>query len=653
MRPLFPLVALISLSLAAPVFAVERVEIVLDASTAMWTQFEGGPPFFVAVRETLQDYAAASALRQGRPEVALRVAGGGVPLGNDDWCEDTRLVATFGILNAQGCREALEDVVPRGGRPLARALEEAVNDLADIQDRRRIVIITSGSDQCHENIIETIANVTASDPPIEVRIIGLGLERSLASAAATLAPTRNLFDMANLRDAVEWALQPPDTRPAVAGPIDIRLSMAGTPLVSSAIELTNATGSERAFSAVENGRARVQLIPGRYRAFVEMNDRPAIVVAGVVVEKPGQEIEINLADAPPVTLEIIPEQPLAGGPAHVSYWGAPPGTTWIMLAQSNSTLGSYLVRAKAGEGRGEITLDVPDSGGEFKAQFVIEPQPGVFQLLGSLPMVIREPTARLESPDQVENNKPLEISWTGPGHAGDHIVIAAKGADTSDHAVCLSVSDQSGAMSTPSPTEIGDYVISYRTARGTILDRRSLDVFEVLATLEGPPSVAPTAGLVVSWTGPDAEQDFLSIAPPETPGDEYISWIPTSNGNPARMSAPPEPGMFEVRYIRSLDGAILARHPFDVIELPVELHVPTSVVAGTRFDVRWTGTARSGDFLTVAVVGSKARDSLDFSYASSGSSLRLAAPFEPGNYEVRYVSGATLEVVLAVPLTVR
>ncbi len=650
---MFRILALFSLVLAAPVSAVERVEIVLDASTAMWTRLGDGPPLFVAVRETLQDYAAASAQRQGRPEVALRVAGGGVPLGNDDWCGDTRLVATFGILNSQGSREALEDLLPRGGRPLARALEEAADDLADVQDRRRIVIITSGSDQCHENLIEIIAAVMASDPPIEVRIIGLGLDQSLANAATQLAPTRNLADTAGLRDAMEWALQPPDTRPAVAGQIDIRLSLGGTPLVSSAIELTDATGSERAFSAVEDGRARVQLTPGRYRASIKMDDRPAIEISGLVVEGTGQEIDILLSDTPPVTLEVDPEQPLAGGSAHVGYWGAPSGRTWISLALPNSVLGAYLARTNAPEGRGEVTLDIPDSLTELEARFIIEPLPGVYQLLGSLPLNILKPTARLESPDQVENGKPFEISWTGPGHAGDNITIAEEGADAADHAVCLPVSEESGGMSTLSPTDIGDYVISYRTARGTILDRRSLEVFEVLATLDGPAAVAPTARLVIAWTGPDAEQDFLSIAPPETPGDEYIRWIPTSEGNPAQLSAPPDPGMFEVRYIRSLDDAILARHPFEVVEPVLELHVPKSVAAGTRFDVRWTGTARSGDFLTVAEVGSNARDSLDFSYASSGSPLRLAAPFEPGDYEVRYVSGSSFEVVLVVPLTVR
>ncbi len=412
---MFRLFASLFFVLAAPASAVERVEIVLDASTSMWQRLGDGPPLFVAVRESLVDYAAASEQRQGRPEVAIRVVGGGVSFGDGDWCSDTRLVARFGILNSQGCREALEDLLPRGGRPLTRALEEAAADLADVQDRRRIVIITSGSDQCHGNLIDVIAGLMASDPPIEVRIIGLGLEQSLANAATQLAPTRNLADSAGLRDAVEWALQPPDTRPAVAGQIDIRINLGDAPLASSAIEFTNTTGSERAFSAFEDGRARVQLTPGRYRASIKSGDRPAIEIAGVVVAGTGQEIKIRLSDAPAVTLEVNPDQPLGGGLAHIAYWGAPPGRTWISLALPNSVLGTYLDRTTAAEGRGEVTLEIPDSLTELEARFIIEPLPGVFQLLGTLPLNILEPTVRTGEPGPRRERQTSRNLLDGPG----------------------------------------------------------------------------------------------------------------------------------------------------------------------------------------------------------------------------------------------
>jgi len=652
MRLRLPLCVFLLLA-AIPLSAVERVEIVLDASSGMWRRLGDGPPVFVSVRDTMQDYAAAAALRQGRPEVALRIVGGSTSLATDDWCDDTALVATFGVVDSSQCREALQDLQPRGGRPLVRGLNAALDDLAEAQDRRRIVIITSGPDQCHGDIISTARKILEADPPIEIRIIGLGLDQALANAATTLAPTRNLTDAGGLADALKWALQPADTRPTVASPIDMHLTLGGQPLASSAIELTDATGSERAFSTVENGRARVRLAPGRYRATIEMGEQAKIQLAGIVVGDPGQEVEIHLADTPPVTLDVLPEQPVAGGSVHIGFWGSPSDRTWVFLASPESSIGSYITRAGATEGDGDVTLEVPETVSELEARFVFEPLPGIFQLLGTRRMETREPSARLESQEKAEKGKPLEISWTGPGHLGDHITVSATDADQTDYTVCMPVSEESGTLNTIAPPTIGEYGIAYRSAHGSVLAQRPLEVFEVLATLDGPETASPASTLSIEWTGPDANQDFLSLARTGASDDDYLSWTPTASGNPAQLRAPLEPGSFEVRYVRSEDGAVLARSSLEIVENPVELHAPESVVAGTRFDVEWTGTVRSGDFLAVAEAGSPARDSLDFSFASDGSPSNLAAPFKPGDYEVRYVSGSGLEVLAAVPLTVR
>jgi Ca-activated chloride channel family protein len=652
-KVLFTILAAAGLLLAAPFCtAVERVEIVLDASAGMWQHLEGGPPHFIAVREALQNYVAAAVQRQGRPEVALRIVGGGSSLTDGDWCRDTRLLLTFGVIDSASCREVLADLVPSGGLPLVYGLEQAVNDLGDAPDKRRIVIITSGSDQCHGDVIAAIRGILAADPPIEIRIIGLGLDRNLANAATLLAPTRNLFDPAALPDALAWALQPADTRPAVARQVEILLTLGVSPLTSASIELTDPTGSERAYAALENGRAGVQLAPGRYRAEIQVENRPVIELAGLVIGGANQTINLGLSESPPVTLEVDPQEPLAGGTAYIGFWGAPAGTTWVELATPETALGSYLARAAARKGRGEVALDLPDSASELEARFIFEPQPGISQLLGVRRFETQFPRARIESPEKVENGKPITISWTGPGHPGDHIAVTAVADDSSDSAICRPTTRNTGSFTTRAPEEPGDYVISYRSARGTILDRRSLEVFEVLATLGGPDSAAPAEELSIPWTGPDVPQDFISIAFPGADDDEYLRWVPTEEGNPARLRAPSEPGIYEIRYVRSVDSAVLARRVLEVLETEGELLVPKSVAAGTRFHVRWTGTAHPGDYLAVAEVGSRARDSIDFSFATSGGTLTLAAPFEPGQYEVRYISGSDHAVVDAVPLTV-
>jgi hypothetical protein len=83
------------------------------------------------------------------------------------------------------------------------------------------------------------------------------------------------------------------------------------------------------------------------------------------------------------------------------------------------------------------------------------------------------------------------------------------------------------------------------------------------------------------------------------------------------------------------------------------ISVPKRVEAGTRFEVEWTGTPGAGDFLAVAVKGSKARRYLDWSYATAGSPLTLAAPFKKGQFVVRYISGSDFAILAQTPIAVR
>jgi Ca-activated chloride channel family protein len=105
--------------------------------------------------------------------------------------------------------------------------------------------------------------------------------------------------------------------------------------------------------------------------------------------------------------------------------------------------------------------------------------------------------------------------------------------------------------------------------------------------------------------------------------------------------------------VRASDGALLAREPLAVVAAAVSLQVPPVVKVGTRFDVEWRGTPGKGDFLAVAREGADTRRFLDWSFTTLGSPLSLAAPFKPGRFEVRYVSGEDQEIVARAPLTVR
>jgi hypothetical protein len=69
--------------------------------------------------------------------------------------------------------------------------------------------------------------------------------------------------------------------------------------------------------------------------------------------------------------------------------------------------------------------------------------------------------------------------------------------------------------------------------------------------------------------------------------------------------------------------------------------------------VEWSGTPGGGDFIAIAKEDSAAGENFDWSYTTAGRRLTLAAPFHPGRYEVRYVSGSEVEILARKPLMVR
>jgi Ca-activated chloride channel family protein len=353
---------------------------------------------------------------------------------------------------------------------------------------------------------------------------------------------------------------------------------------------------------------------------------------------------IHILDASEVTLEVTPERPSAGATASVKFWGAPSGRNWIAIARGGAPPGEYLERVSAGDPTGEAFVVLPDAPNDLQVLFVHEIESGIHQILGRIELETARRTVAIEAPDRAESRTTMSLGWSGDEFDGDFITIVAKGGDLMDSVFC-SPAVGSGPVSATSPAVAGAYVIRYFSRRGRLLASADLEVFEILATLDGPAEIAPGAPFSVDWTGPDEYQDFLSIAGVDDGDDQYRSFAPTATGSPVRLTAPGEPGDYELRYVRAADGEVLARTQFAVTAVAITLEVPQAVDAGTRFEVGWSGTSGTGDFIAVAKPRWATRRHLDWSFTDFGGPVSLAAPFETGRYEVRYISGETKRII--------
>ncbi|MCM2312716.1 MAG: VWA domain-containing protein [Steroidobacteraceae bacterium] len=83
------------------------------------------------------------------------------------------------------------------------------------------------------------------------------------------------------------------------------------------------------------------------------------------------------------------------------------------------------------------------------------------------------------------------------------------------------------------------------------------------------------------------------------------------------------------------------------------LKAASTAEVGSTLEVRWTGPAGQGDFVSIDAAGAADHVYGPYAYPSSGNPLKLQVPTTPGNYEVRYHVGASGYGVLAkAPLAV-
>lgn len=172
------------------------------------------------------------------------------------------------------------------------------------------------------------------------------------------------------------------------------------------------------------------------------------------------------------------------------------------------------------------------------------------------------------------------------------------------------------------------------------------------ATINAPAEVAAGSAFDVSWTGPDNKNDYLTVVPINAAEGAYKSYFYTNKGATGQLTAQLEPGDYEVRYVTGQSQATLATVPLKVTAVTASVQAPTEVAAGAAFSASWTGPDNERDYLTVVPVGSAEGKYTNYFYTNTGSSGELTAGIEPGDYEVRYVTGQGGKTLASVPITV-
>ncbi|NLT72043.1 MAG: VWA domain-containing protein [Verrucomicrobiaceae bacterium] len=370
----------------------------------------------------------------------------------------------------------------------------------------------------------------------------------------------------------------------------------------------------------------------------------------------------TLADALQMVIEPEPEQPKMEDPGEASVTGPKTvvaGSRFEVTWTGPGEKGDYItiVPKDLEDGahrnyeytRGgsplEITALIAEGPAELRYQ---HGRTGKVLARADIAVVAAEVT--LNAAESVVAGAQVTVEWTGPDNKGDYITVVPKDLEDGKYAQ-YTYTREGSPLKVLVPIEAGDAEIRYMTGQGNkVLARIPLKLEAAEATLKAAESVVAGAQVTIEWTGPDNERDYITVVPKDLEDGKYAKYTYTSEGSPLKVLAPIAAGDAEIRYMTGQDNKVLARIPLKLEAAEVTLKAAESVVAGAEVTVEWTGPDNERDYITIVPKDLEDGNYAQYTYTSEGSPLKVLTPIEPGDTEIRYMTGQDNKVLARIPL---
>lgn len=229
----------------------------------------------------------------------------------------------------------------------------------------------------------------------------------------------------------------------------------------------------------------------------------------------------------------------AGAPDHEYGDWVYPGDASTVTFQAPGTPGSYAVRYHSGADG--------------------------YKVLATAPVEVVAAAATVRAPATAAAGALVEVSWDGPLNAGDFVSIDPAGAPDHEYGAYV-YADRNNPTSLPAPDTAGRYEVRYHLGGSgyTVIGSSPLAVSATSASVKVSTPVVAGETFDVTFSGPNNENDFITIVPEGTAEREYGNWAATRLGSPAKLEAPKRAGRYEVRYATGQDYRTLARESVEV-----------------------------------------------------------------------------------------
>jgi Ca-activated chloride channel family protein len=634
--------------------------IVLDASGSMTERIKGETKIDIAKRAVRE--LVASLPDDAR--LGLVVYGHRKP----DDCNDIELLIPPLRLDRVAFVAAVNAVKPKGRTPLSAALEFAARSLDYTKQASNVILVSDGLETCNQDPCATAARLKAAGVNFIVHAVAFDLSARDAKKFACIASaTGGRFlqanDAATLKDALYVAV----TEASVATPAKptppplevitpVTIKAAPSVLVGAAFPV-GWTGPDNAGDYItivpkgtpdgDDGNLAYtrQGSPLQLTALVDPGEAELRYVAGrshTVLAR----ASIKLTEAE-VTLTAAP-QATAGAIVSIAWKGPNNQGDYLTIVPKTTEDGGYAECANTTAGS-PVKITAPMETGDGEIRYMSGQSRRV---LGRRPIKILPADVTLAARDEVVAGAVVEITWKGPNNRNDYLTVVAKTVPDGGRGA-IAYTAQSSTLKVTAPGEVGAGEIRYMSGQGDlVLARRPINFVAAEVTLTAPDEAVAGSAVEITWTGPNNQNDYLTIVGKAAPDGERGAIAYTGQGSPLKVTAPGEPGPGEIRYMRGQDDQVLARRALAITAAKITLKAPARVPLREPVRVEWTGPNNQNDYLTIVPQGTPDVHSENHAWTMSGSPATLSPPDVPGPCEIRYVNGQDDRVLARISIEI-
>ncbi len=623
-----------------------RAILVLDASGSMWGQIDGKAKITIAqevIGELLQSLPADQ-------ELGLTVYGHR----RKGDCSDIETMILPGGDTRDAIRAAVNAITPKGKTPLSAAVIQAAEALKYTEERATVILISDGRETCELDPCEVGRSLEKAGIDFTAHVIGFDISDAKdraelqCLAEETGGTFRTASNAAELNDALQVIAEPEPTPFEVGfrategenGPVILDLLVW---------ELFDKDGTSLATTSSSAKLMTVNLLPGDYSIDVLRPEDEAIAKTGFTVTASNMTVTLVLPVLIPPASLTAPDTAIAGSNVSIEWDGPNAASDYITVAEIGSAGNQYIAFEYTRDGS-PVSIKMPLNEGEYQLRYVLGQGR---EIIARRKIIITPVMATLNPPAPITAGSTFAMEWSGPDYKNDYISLAKPGSPVNQYDT-FEYTREGSPLKLRTPTTPGTYLLRYIAAGPDqmALATQEVEVVAVSATLESKDTVPAGSKLLVTWTGPNDQNDYIAFneVGDDLNGELSYAYLKNSTGDSIAIDVPTTPGTYELRYIQNgKPKRMLTANTITVELVSATLESKDTVPAGSLLQVTWTGPNDQNDYLAINEVGDDLNGELSYAYLknSTGDSISLKIPTTPGTYELRYVQNGKPKALLA------